>query len=264
MGKLEDIALGESIYAVRFIGTRAYMVTFQSIDPLFVIDLSSPRSPKVLGELSIPGYSNYLQPYDATHLIGFGNEVDASIDKDKVHTPGAVYYTAVQGLKLALFDVSDVTHPVEMAKTVIGDRGSTSPLLTDHHALLFEKDTGLLAFPVLVYQNTPGQAADQQGRPVFQGAYVYNVSLQGGFKFRGQISQYDSDAYVKAGNYWFDQGKDVQRIVRISDALFTVSDGEVMSSDLSTLAKENTVAFPASHSPSPCGDFAPCPMPLAQ
>src|SRR6185436_2056678 len=103
----DDIAPGEQIYSVRFLGDRAYMVTFKTVDPLFVIDTSNPKSPKILGRLKIPGYSNYLHPYDETHIIGFGKEVDESIDKDKVHSPGAVYYTAIQGMKVSLFDVAD-------------------------------------------------------------------------------------------------------------------------------------------------------------
>jgi len=150
VGIVDNIAKGESIYAVRFMGKRAYVVTFKYIDPLFVIDLSVPSAPKVLGELKIPGYSNYLHPYDETHLIGFGNEVDESIDADKVHSPYAVYYTAVQGLKIGLFDVTDMKNPKEMFKEVIGDRGTDSELLSNHKALLFSKEKNLMAFPILV------------------------------------------------------------------------------------------------------------------
>ncbi|MCL2354910.1 MAG: beta-propeller domain-containing protein, partial [Oscillospiraceae bacterium] len=76
VGRVEGIAPGESIYAMRFRGDRGYMVTFVEIDPLFVIDLSDPRNPTVLGELKIPGFSNYLHPFDENHLIGFGQEVE--------------------------------------------------------------------------------------------------------------------------------------------------------------------------------------------
>ncbi|MEK7158809.1 MAG: beta-propeller domain-containing protein, partial [Patescibacteria group bacterium] len=70
LGSVENIAPGEQFYAARFFGDRAYLVTFQVTDPLFVVDLSDPKNPKILGELEIPGYSTYLQPYDETHLIG--------------------------------------------------------------------------------------------------------------------------------------------------------------------------------------------------
>lgn len=78
IGKLEGLAQGESICSARFMGERCYLVTFQKVDPLFVIDLKDSQKPKVLGKLKMPGYSNYLEPYDDTHLIGIGKEtIDA-------------------------------------------------------------------------------------------------------------------------------------------------------------------------------------------
>jgi uncharacterized secreted protein with C-terminal beta-propeller domain len=122
-GSLEDIAPGERIYSTRFMGDRVYMVTFQTVDPLFVIDLQSPSQPKILGALKIPGYSQYLHPYDENHLIGFGKD---TLEVPVKGLPGdgqstAAYYL---GLKLALFDVSDVTAPKEKFVVNIGDRGS--------------------------------------------------------------------------------------------------------------------------------------------
>ena len=73
VGELEEIAPDESIFSTRFMGDRLYMVTFQQIDPFFVIDLSSD-TPKILGELKIPGFSNYLHPYDEEHVIGVGRD----------------------------------------------------------------------------------------------------------------------------------------------------------------------------------------------
>lgn len=78
-GSLEDVAPGERIYSVRFMGDRAYMVTFKKVDPLFVIDLKDAKNPKILGALKIPGYSDYLHPYDENHIIGFGKDtIEAS------------------------------------------------------------------------------------------------------------------------------------------------------------------------------------------
>ncbi|HRH93834.1 MAG TPA: beta-propeller domain-containing protein [Candidatus Peribacteria bacterium] len=231
VGEIEDIAPGESIHSVRFMGDRTYMVTFQQVDPLFVIDTSDARHPKILGKLKIPGYSDYLHPYDATHVIGFGKEVDESIDKDKVHTEGAVYYTAVLGMKVSMFDVSDVEHPKEMFKTVIGDRGTESPLLTDHHALLFEKDRNLLAFPVTVMSLPAGaKPTDESAYPTatFQGAYVYDISLNG-MTLKGKISHYGEDAYLKSGDTWYPSGSDIERIVRVNDSLYTISPMQVQS-----------------------------------
>lgn len=72
IGSLRDIAPGENFQSARFIGNRLYLVTFQQIDPLFVIDITDSKSPKILGELKIPGYSTYLHPYDTDRLIGIG------------------------------------------------------------------------------------------------------------------------------------------------------------------------------------------------
>ncbi len=228
-GSVTDIAPGETIYSVRFTGDRAYMVTFKQVDPFFVIDLKDPRNPKILGNLKIPGFSNYLHPYDENHVIGFGKDVDESIDADKVHSTDAIYYTAVQGLKMALFDVSDVRNPKQKAVEVIGDRGTDSPLLSDHKALLFDKERNLLAFPILVTKRPDGSPRSAEANPVFQGAYVYDIGTSG-FTLRGTITHYDNnDEFLKSGGYWYGGDRDVQRIVRIGSQLLTVSDTQVRS-----------------------------------
>lgn len=152
-GEIEDIAPGEKIYSVRFMGKRGFMVTFKTVDPLFVMDLSDPKNPVITGKLKIPGWSDYLHPYDENHLLGFGKEVDESIDADKVHSENAVYYTAVQGMKVSLFDISDLENPKEIFKEVIGARDTTSELLQNHKALLFDKEKELLAFPITVTED---------------------------------------------------------------------------------------------------------------
>jgi len=280
VGSVDNIAKGEEIYAVRFIGTKVYVVTFKYIDPLFVIDLSVPTSPKVLGELKIPGYSKYLHPYDENHLIGFGNEVDESIDADKVHSPDAVYYTAVQGLKIGLFDVTDMKHPKEMFKEVIGDRGTDSELLTNHKALLFNKEKNLLAFPIIVKQydedtcskstystcpsdcvktcvpssckldnglqicttdcdgvNSCATDSYREAKTIFQGAYVYNVDLTNGFKFKGKITHstlsdvIDRDFAYGEGSY----DNMIQRIIYIGENLYTISQSMIKANLISDL-----------------------------
>ena len=236
IGKLEGVAPGESIYSVRFIGDRGYMVTFRHIDPLFVIDLSDPRNPRVLGKLKIPGYSDYLHPYDETHLIGIGKEVDASIDADKVHTEGAIYYTAIQGVKLAIFDVSDVEHPIELHKEVIGDRGTESLATSDHKAFLFDRNKNLLVIPITVAELAEGQPKNMQGDFVFQGAYVYDISLNKGFSLRGKITHFDDDQEFKKSGYYFRGGKDeIRRSLYIDEILYTISQGRIQLNSLEDL-----------------------------
>ncbi|MCP3684835.1 MAG: hypothetical protein GY861_19390 [bacterium] len=243
VGEVEGIAPGESIYSVRFMGKRGYMVTFRHIDPLFVIDLSDPENPEILGKLKIPGYSDYLHPYDETHLIGIGKEVDASIDADKIHTEGAVYYTAIQGVKLAIFDVSDVEHPVEMYKEVIGDRGTESPATSDHKAFLFDKERELLVVPMTVAELQQGQSKSDQGEYTFQGAYVYDINLEDGFDLRGRVTHYEDDEAFKKSGYYFRGDSSIKRSLYIEDVLYTLSESRLQLNDLDSLERLEVLEF---------------------
>ncbi|MEK7145994.1 MAG: beta-propeller domain-containing protein, partial [Patescibacteria group bacterium] len=171
-GAVEGIAPNESIYSTRFMGDRGFMVTFEKIDPLFAFDLSDPNNPVLVGELKIPGYSDYLHPYDENHLIGFGKETeDPPAEQAALWGQNFSWY---QGMKIAIFDVTNLTSPEEVFSVGIGDRGTESPLLYDHHALLFDAARDLLAFPVTVAtvadENAPPET---YGETTFQGAYVY-------------------------------------------------------------------------------------------
>ena len=139
LGKTDYLAKGEKMYSTRFIGSKAYLVTYKTIDPLFVIDLSDSSSPKVLGKLKIPGYSTYLHPYDETHIIGIGMETEEKINRN---SSGKVVSTSskIVGMKMALFDVSDVENPVQVSNTIIGNKNTTSSILTNPKALLFSKE----------------------------------------------------------------------------------------------------------------------------
>ena len=256
ISKIENIAPGESIYAARFLGNRAYLVTFVQVDPLFTIDLSDPYNPRILGELKIPGYSEYLHPYDETHIIGIGKEVNPSIDADKVHTPGAIYYTAILGLKLALFDVSDIENPIEEAKLVIGDRGTDSPALYDHKAFLFDKEKELLIIPVSLYEIpqeikeryvTSNGTEELFGQFTFQGAYVYRLSLENGFEYKGRIThqtpeelQQQTDEYYW---YWGFSNTDITRTMFIGDVIYTISDSMVKMNNLDDLHEITSISL---------------------
>ena len=119
---------GEQIYAARYLGSRAYIVTFKKVDPLYVIDLHDQEAPVIAGELNMPGYSSYIHPIGDDLVLGIGKDAVPSESGD---------FAWYQGLKLALFDVSDMTAPQEVSTVVIGDRGTTSSLLYDFHALAY-------------------------------------------------------------------------------------------------------------------------------
>lgn len=205
VGKVENIAKGEQIYSARFMQNRAYMVTFRRTDPLFVIDLSSPSDPKILGKLKVPGFSSYLHPYDETTLIGLGKESDEN---------GRV----TGGVKLSMFDVADVENPRELDKYVIGDSSSNSIAIDEHKAFLFSRDKNLLVIPVNMQENF-GVLEDQRGislqqemifpRPIpqpvppaypryFNGAYVFSIDKYR-FSLKGKID-HNEDAAAEESN----------------------------------------------------------------
>jgi inhibitor of cysteine peptidase len=237
-GRLEGIAPGENIYSTRFMGSRLYMVTFRNVDPLFVIDLSNGSAPRILGKLKIPGYSNYLHPYDENHIIGFG--------KDTVEGKGwdgqsQAYY---QGMKVALFDVTDVNHPVEMDQEIIGDRGTDSELLHNHKALLFSSEKNLLAFPVTVAKISDAKHdITAYGSFAFQGAYIYNIDLAGGLQLKGTITHLTPEDYARAGDYWYNDNGNIQRVVYINNTLYTISNKMIKAHDISDLKEINTLAL---------------------
>ena len=239
VGDIEGIAPGEKIYSVRFMGKRAYMVTFKKVDPFFVIDVADAENPKILGKLKIPGYSDYLHPYDEDHIIGFGKEAVAA-DEDDVSSRN-LDFAWYQGMKIAMFDVTDVSDPIELHKVEIGDRGTSSPLLYDHKALLFDKSKGLMSFPVTVYElsedekNDPKTPSNTSGDPVFQGAYVYDVSVKDGFELKGKVTHYSEDEIAqKAGSYWWGD-RDISRVLYIGDYLYTISQSVVQANALDGL-----------------------------
>jgi len=240
LGEVENIAPGERIFSTRFIGDRLYMVTFRNIDPFFVIDLSDPANPNILGELKIPGFSDFLQPFDENHIIGFGKET-VEVDED---------IAFVEGFKMALFDVTDPANPIEKFREVVGDRGSDSEILRNHKALLFDQKSGLLAFPIKVFQDIKVPLEDDSETDVFfksvqtfQGAYIYNLNLENGFEQKGTVTHF-TDEQVEAfmDNFWpYYHDDNVQRIIFMDDVLYTISYGKIKASDRETIEEINEV-----------------------
>ncbi len=240
VGSLEGLAENETIYSARFMGNRSYIVTFRNIDPLFVIDLTDPTAPTVLGSLKVTGYSGYLHPYDENYIIGIGKETEASDRED---------FAWYQGVKISLFDVSDVSNPVEVAKYEIGDRGTDSPILTDHKALLFDKEKNLLVIPVLERKIDPneypptlypdGVPPSAYGKVVGQGAYVFSISPDG-IELRGIITHIEDGADLE-NNYWLYSEYFVERSLYIDNVLYTVSDKLVKMNDLESLDLLNEI-----------------------
>ncbi|GIF46932.1 hypothetical protein Afe04nite_14710 [Asanoa ferruginea] len=142
VGSVGGLGKNEQIYAVRFTGPVGYVVTFRQTDPLYTLDLHNPASPAVAGELKINGYSSYLHPIDANHVIGVGQDADSR--------------GRVLGTQVSVFDVSDLSSPRRVAQHVV--KNGWSEAESDPHAFLYWPETGLLVVP-LSAQTTYGALA---------------------------------------------------------------------------------------------------------
>lgn len=192
IGSVTGLARGERIFSVRFAGSVGYVSTFREVDPLFVIDLSTPTAPRVVGELKVPGFSTYLHPLDATRLLGIGRDVDPTSGR-------------ILGLQLSIFDVGDPANPRRTATYTFAGDGweSWSEALWDHHALGWFAGQRILALPVQ-------QGSWWEGS---HGLVVFRIDLDGagGFTNLGQIVHADP----------------VRRSLRIGDHLYSISAGQV-------------------------------------
>ena len=228
VGSLENLAEGETIYSVRFMGDKAYMVTFRRIDPLFVIDLSNPEKPSVMGKLKIPGYSNYLHPYDDNHLIGFGMDADEE--------------GRTTGLKLSLFDVTDIGNPEEIDKYTVGGMGSYSYALHDHKAFLFDKDKELMVIPARISDWTEEKASWRDVK-YSDGAQVFRINLEEGFVFMGEVTHIEEKAEEEEEYYHPGYDNSVKRSLYIGDVLYTISEKKIKLNDLNDLSEIKEMVF---------------------
>lgn len=215
VGAIEDIAPGEQIYSARFLGPRGFLVTFRQIDPLFTVDLSDPTNPQLLGELELPGFSNYLHPVGEDLLIGVGEFVDPNTG-----------WTG--GVQLALFDVADFTNPALIERLVIGDAGSWTDVNQTHKAFAFLDSQNLLALPITeIEYSGPFFRYDA----VFEGIRLFEVTA-GGFNDRGELAVVETPYYGS----W-------KRGVIANDELLAITSSGVRAAALSDLEATQDVVF---------------------
>ncbi|HVH41499.1 MAG TPA: beta-propeller domain-containing protein [Labilithrix sp.] len=213
-GDVGDLAPNEQIYSVRFVEHRGYVVTFRQVDPLFVVDLTQPSAPQLLAALKIPGFSEYMHPLDANHLLTIGR--DAGTDG------------RVRGLQLQIFDVTNGSNPIPTHKfTYTGDEYGQSEAQYDHKAFTYFADKKLLAFPYVAYGgNTGGMRSSLE---------LFKVDLAAGFNKLGSI---DHTALLQAspsgycGGYY---APSVRRGVFLENFVYSVSYGGIVVKDANDL-----------------------------
>lgn len=161
IGTIAGLGIDERIFAVRFMGPQAYIVTFRQIDPLYALDLSDPTAPKALGELKITGFSSYLHPVGENLLLGIGQEADQD--------------GFIEGLQISLFDTSDPTNPQRIDQLLLDDAldlsetddtdttGSSSPVEHDHRAFLFYEDSAFIPYNIYWSSRSPRAWGNEAG-----------------------------------------------------------------------------------------------------
>jgi uncharacterized secreted protein with C-terminal beta-propeller domain len=244
VGRVEGLAPGESIYSVRFLGDIGYLVTFFKTDPLFVIDLSVPTSPILLGELEVTGYSDYLHPLGDQQLLGIGKDA----------APAGETWWWYEGVKLSLFNTSNPCEPTERARLVLGVRGTDSEALRDHKAVLVDSTRHLLVIPVLLAEydeNMTYPTPPEWGRYVTQGAFVFHLDpAVANLTLRGVVSHLVGG--LNSSYYpWESQPFFVTRSLYIGEVLYTLSPYKLALNDLVTLAPIGEVILNPGFTPVP-------------
>ncbi len=217
VGRVGGLGRGERIYSVRFMGDTGYVVTFRQVDPLYTLDLSRPRSPRVLGALKIRGYSAYLHPAGDDLLIGVGQDA----------TRGGL----ALGTQLSLFDVSDLRRPRRLHRRTIAD--ATSEVEFDHHAFLWWRPARLAVIPVDPgFGDELAPAAQTVGPPPFTGAIGFRIARRTGVWEAGRIA------------HWSRRGvPSVRRSIVVGRRLYTISDAGVASNDVWSLTRLGFAPF---------------------
>lgn len=235
VGTLRNFAPCEEIRSVRFQGTRGYVVTFKETDPLFVLDLSRPEEPSVLGELKIPGFSTYVHFLDPSHLMSVG--FDTELQRREA---------LVKGVLLQIFDVSHPTRPNLLHRKVIGTFGSGSTVLADHLAFDYYAPKRRLALPITVCEGGDPSAGGFER--TFTGLMLYDVSLATGFRLRGKISHEDGltplvptagvSGWQDCSASWAQSTSYVKRSVIADDYVLSITQDEIRMLDLKNPGKK--------------------------
>ena len=246
-GRVDGIAPGERIWSARYDGDRAYIVTFEQIDPLWVIDMSDPSEPTILGELKVPGVSTYIHPLSRDHLLTIGL-APANADGTGLDWSGT---------QLSLFDVSDTTNPLQDAALRISpvsrDRAhewswSWSEANYEHKAFQYWAPKALLAVPLSTYRSVDWY---ENGRYYYKYEYISKLVLvevnetEGTLSVYGEVnhsSLYDGN---EDQNRWWDD-RNIRRSIFMGDFVYAISSAGVTATNLTTLTETASLAIPYS------------------
>ena len=220
IGEVGELGKGERIYSVRYLGDTAYVVTFRQTDPLYTVDLSNPRAPKVLGELKILGYSAYLHPMGDGLLLGIGQDADEQ--------------GRTKGTQVAVFDVSDPANPRRIHKMTFED--GWSEVEYDHRAFLYWPATGLTMLPVQAW-------SWEDGREDWFAGAIGIIADRNGIEDVGTVTHLEHKAGVAESEDWYNGQAQIRRSIVIGELVYTVSERGLKASSLDDLTDVAWVPF---------------------
>jgi uncharacterized secreted protein with C-terminal beta-propeller domain len=225
-GSLENIITNEKISSARFIGNRAYLITYNQSDPLYAISLNDITKPAILGAVKIPAYASYLHPADVNGNKLFGLGYDTATDNSSS--------SSVNGLKLALFDFSDLNNPKELSSYLVANADNGSIVLQDHKSFLYSEEKNLLSVPAILRDNN---------KISFAGSLVFNIT-NNKFILQGKIDHSAGDIvatdYINGYDYY---DNTVKRSFYSNDNFFTFSNNFLKINNLSDLKTIKNIAL---------------------
>jgi hypothetical protein len=223
VGQTGELSPGESLRSVRFVGSRGYLVTFRGVDPLLTIDLADPANPRKVGELTLPGFSTYLQPIDETHLFAIGIDQSASDFRQR-------------SVQLSLFDVSNLAAPARTAHVQVGTAWAWSEALWDPHAFSWFPEKGLAGLP---FSDWDPSTAGQPWGSFSSDLRVFHVDAKG-ISALGALSMKDLFVTQGDGSWRWSWSPWIRRGVMAADSsgqtfVYAVSDAGIRVAPLGQL-----------------------------
>jgi uncharacterized secreted protein with C-terminal beta-propeller domain len=230
IGQTEELSPGERITSVRFIGQRGFAVTFRQVDPLITIDLSDPEHPRKVGELIVPGFSTYIHPLDDRYLLTLGQYLPENGDR------------RARAIKLSIFDVADLSRPIEKFTQLVGTAWGWSEAVYEHKAFNYFPDQKLLAIPFSDWNST-----------VNCGTYwcafasdlrVFQIDPTSGIQFKGAVEMRDLYESAREPSWSYYWAPHVRRSVLADNVAYAISDAGIRVADVDSLSSAiRTIAF---------------------
>lgn len=210
VAEIDGIAKGETIQSARYIGNYGYVVTFRQTDPLFVIDFTDMKNPKIVGELKIPGFSSYLHPFNG-YLVGIGTDGDENGTTD--------------ALKISLFDISNPTNPQEIDRFIVQHAYAESY----HKTVMDCSEKDILGF--IYFDNRSGEAQlatlrIKEGKIEHIGSYSNGKTDE---SYTGTVYSPDGDREIIYYDKTMYANESIQRATYIGNTLYTVSAHRICS-----------------------------------